>query len=388
MVNNDRSLFWAKAFYFCFYAAAAALFPFLVLYYESLGLSGYQIGFLAGILPLIALFSAPFWGGLADATQQHKRLLLLTISTSIVIAFALSNASAFLWLIPLVVLLAFFVAPIMPIVDNSVMDLLAEHKEKYGKVRLWGAIGWGVAALVIGWLIEQSDLSWSFLGYMILMSAALLVAWNLTVSQVGIGSKFWGGLRSLLSKPSWFLFLFTVFIFGIGSSVIQNFLFLYMNDLEASKTLMGLSLLFATISELPILYFSDRLLKRFGAAGMIIFSMSLLVLRLLAYSFIQNPLLVLPIQLLHGPTYAAMWVSGVSYAAKYAPRGMGTTAQGLFSGVLLGLSAAVGAFVGGFLYENIGPVAMFRLIGFFVLLGVTFFLLFGKMIMRLEAPAS
>jgi PPP family 3-phenylpropionic acid transporter len=116
--------------------------------------------------------------------------------------------------------------------------------------------------------------------------------------------------------------------------------------------------------------------------------MSLLVLRLLAYSFIRNPLLVLPIQLLHGPTYAAMWVSGVSYAAKYAPRGMGTTAQGLFSGVLLGLSAAVGAFVGGFLYENIGPVAMFRLIGFFVLIGITFFLLVGKKIMRLEAPAS
>jgi PPP family 3-phenylpropionic acid transporter len=285
-------------------------------------------------------------------------------------------------------LLAFFVAPIMPIADNSVMDLLAEQKEKYGKLRLWGAIGWGVAALVVGWLIERNDLSWAFLGYMILMSAGLLVAWNLTVSQVGIGSKFWGGLRSLLSKPSWSLFLFTVFIFGLGSSVIHNFLFLYLNDLEASKTLMGLSLLFATISELPILYFSDRLLNRFGAAGMIIFSMSLLVLRLFAYSFIRNPLLVLPIQLLHGPTYAAMWVSGVSYTAKYAPRGMGTTAQGLFSGVLLGLSAAVGAFVGGFLYENIGPVAMFRLIGFFVLIGITFFLLVGKKIMRLEASAS
>ena len=226
------------------------------------------------------------------------------------------------------------------------------------------------------------------LGYMILMSVGLLVAWNLTVSQVGIGSKFWGGLRSLLSKPSWSLFLFTVFIFGIGSSVINNFLFLYMNDLEASKTLMGLSLAFATISELPILYFSDRLLNRFGAAGMVIFSMSLLVLRLLAYSFIRNPLLVLPIQLLHGPTYSAMWVSGVSLAAKSAPQGMGTTAQGLFSGVLLDLSAAMGAFVGGFLYENVGPITMFRVIGFFVLISIIFFLLVGKNIMRLEAPAS
>jgi PPP family 3-phenylpropionic acid transporter len=170
--------------------------------------------------------------------------------------------------------------------------------------------------------------------------------------------------------------------------VIHSFLFLYLNDLEASKTLMGLSLMVATISELPILYFSDRLLNRFGATRMIIFSMSFLVLRLFAYSFIRIPFLVLIIQLLHGPTYSMMWVSGVSYAAKNAPRGMGATAQGLFSGVLLGLSAAVGAFIGGFLYEDIGPVAMFRLIGFFVLMGIALFLLVGKRFMSPESPAS
>jgi PPP family 3-phenylpropionic acid transporter len=381
-------MFLSKAIYFFYYSATASLLPFLVIYYESLGLSGYQIGFLAGTMPLIALFSAPFWGGLADATQKHKRLLLLAMSTSIVLAFVLSNASAFLFLIPLVVLLAFFIAPIMPIVDNSVMDRLADHKDQYGKLRLWGAIGWGVAAPVVGWLIEQRDLSWAFYGYMILMSAGLLVAWKLNVSQAGIGSKFWVGLRSLLSNPSWTLFLFTVFVFGIGTSVIHSFLFLYLNNLEASKTLMGLSLMVATISELPILYFSDRLLNRFGATRMIIFSVSFLVLRLFAYSFIRIPLLVLIIQLLHGPTYSMMWVSGVSYAAKNASHGMGATAQGLFSGVLFGLSAAVGAFVGGFLYENIGPVAMFRLIGFFVLMGIVLFLLAGKKIIRSESHAN
>ncbi len=379
-------MFLSKAIYFFYYGAAASLFPFLVIYYETLELSGYQIGFLAGVVPLIALFSAPFWGGLADATKKHKLLLLLAIFTTIVIAFTLSYASLFLWLFPLIVLLAFFIAPIMPIIDNSVMDLLADHKDQYGKLRLWGAIGWGGAAFMVGWLIERSGLTWAFYGYMILMSLGLLVVWKLTVSQAGIGSKYWSGLRLLFSNPGWSLFLFMVFVFGMGSAVIQNFLFLFMNDLDASKTLMGLSLMFATMSELPVLYFSDRLLNRFGGSGMIIFSMSFLVLRLLAYSFIRNPLLVLPIQLLHGPTYSAMWVSGVSYADKNAPHGLGATAQGLFSGVLLGLSAAVGAFIGGFLLENIGPVAMFRVTGILVLMGIALFFLVGNRLMGLESP--
>ncbi|MEA3441831.1 MAG: major facilitator superfamily domain-containing protein 6 [Chloroflexota bacterium] len=387
MVNNQRPAFWAKAFYFCFYAAAAALFPFLVLYYDSLGLSGYQIGLLAGILPLVTLFSAPLWGGLADRSQRHRSLLLTAIFTTILTVFLLSKSSAFIWLIPLVVIFAFFIAPIMPIVDNSVMELIADQKDRYGKLRLWGSIGWGVASPFIGWFIERSGLSWAFYGYMILMSASLLIAVQLTVSQAGIGSKFWVGLRSLLSNPGWALFLFAVFVFGFGSAVINNYLFLYMDDLGASKTLMGLSLMFATISEVPVLYFSGRLLNRFGYIGMMIFAMSLLAIRLLAYSLIQNPFLVLFAQLLHGPAYSALWVSGVFYAANNAPRGLGATAQGLFAGVLLGLSAAVGAFAGGILYENIGSAAMFRLVGFFVVLGTGLFLLVGRRKLRMESPA-
>jgi hypothetical protein len=51
----------------------AALAPFLTLYYEGLGMSGRQIGVLAATLPLVSLFAASLWGGLADATRQQRR---------------------------------------------------------------------------------------------------------------------------------------------------------------------------------------------------------------------------------------------------------------------------------------------------------------------------
>ena len=80
MVKSTNPLFWAKAFYFCFYAAGAALMPFLVLYYESLGLTGRQIGFLAGISPLIALVGGPLWGALADMTNRHKLIWIILMT--------------------------------------------------------------------------------------------------------------------------------------------------------------------------------------------------------------------------------------------------------------------------------------------------------------------
>lgn len=47
-------------------------------------------------------------------------------------------------------------------------------------------------------------------------------------------------------------------------AMIGNFLFLYLNDLQAGKTLMGLSMTIATLRELPVLFFAGRLLNCWG----------------------------------------------------------------------------------------------------------------------------
>ena len=53
--------------YFLYYAAGAALLPFLPLYYRSLGFGGRRIGFLTSITPLISLIGSPLMSGIADA---------------------------------------------------------------------------------------------------------------------------------------------------------------------------------------------------------------------------------------------------------------------------------------------------------------------------------
>lgn len=83
----------AKSFYFFYFAASAALFPFLVLYYEQLGFSGRQIGLLAGLPPILILLGASFWGGVADAIQKHKQVLTLAIGATMAFVLALSTTA-------------------------------------------------------------------------------------------------------------------------------------------------------------------------------------------------------------------------------------------------------------------------------------------------------
>jgi PPP family 3-phenylpropionic acid transporter len=373
---DRRPVFLFKTFYFLYYAAAAALLPFLVLYYEQLGLSGGQIGVLTAILPLVTLFAASFWGGLADATQQHRPLMLLAISGVILLALMILFSTTFLSLVGVIIAFAFFVAPIVPFLDNSTLAYLGEHKNQYGKLRLWGAVGWGMAAPVVGWLVEQSNLTWSFYSYIGLMFAGLLVAFRLPISQTKLSAPFWQGVRLMLGNSrQWRLFLIIIFSAGIGSAIIHNYLFLYMEQLGAGNSLMGVALTVATLSELVIFSSSDRLLNRWGIKNVLLLALAALAARLLAYAVISNPWLVLPVQLLHGLSFSALWAAGVAYADRIAPSGLGATAQGLFTGVFMGLGAAVGAFIGGVLYENIGLSWMFgsaglSLLAIFFIIGV------------------
>ena len=141
---------------------------------------------------------------------------------------------------------------------------------------------------------------------------------------------------------------------------------------------MGLSLLVATISEVPIFFFGDRLLQRWGARGLLLFALGANVVRMFSYALMPAAWLVLPIHLLHGLTFSAMWMASVSYANRAAPPGMGATAQGLLSGISMSLAGATGALLGGLFYETVGPAAMFGWSGVCVLLGLLFFAIAGR----------
>ena len=373
MIAKNSLLIWPKVFYFCFYAAAAALLPFLALHFESLGLTGRQIGFLAGISPLVSLTGAPLWGSVADASHRHKTILSIAIAGAITLALVLSQITVFAILTLVVAFYSLFTSSIIPLTDNAVMTMLANRKGQYGRQRIWGAVGWGLAALLIGYMIEINGLHWAFLGYSGIMLIGLLVVQKISFQQVNAQVPFWRGARTLLSNRPWLLFLFLVFAGGAGQAVIHNFLFLYMNNLGASKTIMGLSLTVATISELPIFFFSDKLLARWSAKHLFIFGTVMYVVRAMTLSFITLPWMVLITQLFHGLTFSIMWVAGVSYADGIAPSGLGATAQGLLNGVFMGIATATGAFLGGVLYQEFGGAIMYRTMAMAVAVSILIF---------------
>jgi PPP family 3-phenylpropionic acid transporter len=376
---------WPFAFYLFYFAAAVFIQPNFVLFMQRLDFSGAQIGLLAGMIPLIIMLGAPLWTGLADANNLHRLILSLTILVSVLIAILLPLVNSFASIIPLVILYALFIAPIIPFADSATLSMLAEDRAMYGRVRLGGTIGWGVVALLAGPIIGTYGIRWAFWGYAAMMIFTLIISQKFSYAQKPKQESLGGDLRMVLIDKRWAIFLILAFVAGIAFTMINSFLFPYMEELKINSVTRYIALTISTVSELPILFFANHLLKRFKAYGLLVLATAITGIRLLLYAAFNFQTGILAFQFLNAMTFPLFLVAGVTYANEISPEGMKSTAQGLLGAIVSGFGAAVGGLTGGLLIEAIGGRALYLSTGIFVLVSLAVILLIER-IQRAPQP--
>lgn len=377
-MSSRKSAWVFGGLYFLYFAALSYFIPYINLYLEDVGLGGSEIGLVRSLPSLVGIVAAPVWGILSDALRLRRGLFIIGTVGSIILMLATSLVTQLGWLIALGVAHYFMLAIVMPLLTSMTLEWLDERRAEYGQMRLWGAVGWGIMAPLAGLIIGAFGLPWIFYGYALLMGISVVLATRLPTVEVSLQDSLAGSLKALLGCRELQIFLISVFVVGVGSAVTNNFLVLFLEELGGSEALYGLSLTVSTLSEIPVYFFSAPLLRRFGTRPVIIFTIMLYALYTLLCAQLVNPVWVLAVQLLLGAAFGGLWSAGVAYVAESAPPGLSATAQSLFSSVFMGLAYAVGAAVGGMLYDGIGPVLTFRLTGVAIVLGLIFFLLMGR----------
>lgn len=359
------------------FAGFASFAPFIVLFYQQLGFSGAQISLLAGLPPLLTLISSPFWTSIADSTRRHKLILTMGLAVMVAVMLAFPFLKTFASVMLVVLLFNLFAAPMTSFADSATMTMLADEKEMYGRVRLGGTIGWGLAALIAGALIKTYGLNVAFWGCAVAMFLGLIVSQRFSFGKHS-ETKSQGSMRDLLSDRHWILFLALAFIGGIASASVALYFSPYMKELGADEFMIGIALLVASVTEIPVFFFGDRLLKKFTSYGLLVFALVITGVRSLLFAAAAAPIFAILASLLNGLTFPAMWIAGVSYADEHAPEGLKSTAQGLFGAMTFGIGSAVGGLMGGVLLESIGGRALFLIYGVIVILGVAVIALIEK----------
>ena len=213
---------------------------------------------------------------------------------------------------------------------SSILDAYTlktiEDQSLYGRERLWGAVSWAGASIVMGFAMDTMNdplgVCMIFLVVSTLLSLLLLQVMPderngaIRATTVPLDSEEAeqeqqrSNETSLRMKPAgptspslWSLwhrdpkvivFFYVVLVMGAATSIVENLLFLFMRkDLQASYTLCGVSVVITVMFEIPLFFAGKSLLASIGTLRLLLIGMGCYFTRVVGYTLIQVPWTVL-----------------------------------------------------------------------------------------------
>lgn len=274
--------------------------------------------------------------------------------------------------------------------DTACFQQLGDKPQDYGLQRLWGTVGWGIMAPLSGLLIDYVN---AWLGYKSFVPG-FYMAVGLMAIQCVIGCSWRMGpstqnksilrnVGSLLRKPRHLCFLLDIFVVGSCSSIHWYYIYWYLQDLQASKLLMGLTLATQSfLGDLPFMFLSGWLISKLQHINVVRLAFLGFFLKFLGYSFMHNPWWAIAIELLQGPTYGSFYVAMTSYARSISVPGTEATFLSIIQGVFDCLGIAAGSCLGGLGLSYFGARKTYFIASFVPLVWLVVTVLIGQLITR------
>nr|MCH9742578.1 MFS transporter [Pseudomonadota bacterium] len=152
--SQDLPFVSLSAYYFFYFAAVGVVIPFLGLYFQSLHFSAIEVAQLLAVLSFARIVSPPIWALLADRRGQFLFYVQLASLLTALLSLGLLWLDQYWSLFWLVTLLGFFWHAALPPMESLTLSHLGEALDGYSRIRLWGSVGFIVAVLGAGWLID------------------------------------------------------------------------------------------------------------------------------------------------------------------------------------------------------------------------------------------
>ena len=371
-------LLFFKVLYFFQGLSASSWGRFGIIYYNKVKhLTPAQIGVLTGAMPLLSFVTQPLWGAIADRIHSRKFVYVgcKLLSTCSLLGLSLSFIDSFWRVFGCVTGMAIFRAN--GVLDAHTIDFLGDaNRGLYGTIRVWTAVSWGLGAVIMGYITDHYGFELTFWLYgTMCFSMLLFVSFGLSSRSSSELANFNNPItsrprpevlwRALFRLPI-ALWLAEVAWIGAAMSLVDSFLFVYLqNDLQASTVLCGWTAGVTVLFELPIFWSSRYLLDKVGHDRLFLLALFAYATRVIGYTLLQKDTVywVLPLEILHGITFASMWIASVDYSAALAPKEWSTTVQSILSTFLNCVGGGIGPILGGLVVKEYGFLVLYRVSG-------------------------
>ncbi len=331
-----------STFYFFYFGIIGVYIIFMPKVLEMVGYSASEIGIIFSAAPLVR-FLVPFLfikGFRLGKTSFYYALVILFIS-AFAFYFSLHHFYA---LLLSNILFGVGLSLILPYVE--LISLQEIGKERYGKSRLFGSIGFMVVALVLVKFLTNPTVA---LNYLLLLTL-------LTTLFATIVAKKAHSLKKEQQHQQRSIPILQDFKLWAGFAFVQISFGAFYNFFTIYETAHGVSLdmtiylwSFGVFIEIAMLYFQGKLLHG-NLLRIILICVGATIIRwLLVFAYADVLWVMFASQALHALSFALFHSAAISYLYhRYESKAL---SQQLFSGISYGLGSLLGAFISGYIYE-------------------------------------
>ncbi len=351
--------------WFCYFASVGLFNPYAPLWFKDLGFSTLAIGAIASLQAWTRVVAPYAWGWLGDHGGNRVRLVQWACAACVLVSCGLLLVRGYTAVAACTVALFLANGGVVPLSEAALARHLGSGGEvdaaRYGRVRVWGSIGFIAAVLAAGATLQWAGIGWfpwlvAGMFGLLLLATLRLPAGRDDVSGRGAAPA----VLSVLRQPVVAWFFGSVFFTVLAHTSLYAFFSLYLDSLGYPKSAVGALWAVSVVVEIAFFWFQGRFFGRLDPHSWLQWAAGLTVLRFVVTAAYGDsvPLLVLA-QLLHAVTFAAQHAACIVLINRHFPGPLRGRGQALYTVLGYGASGVIGGIGGGWLSTRYGFPAVF-----------------------------
>ena len=357
----------------------------------ALNFAGWQQDLLNFAFPVAAIFAMFLGNQFVDRNFSAERFLAFShlVGGIAMLGFGALSWMAFKGTTPMVpnywlffgcmAVHCFFYVPTISVTNTIAFANLKDPQNEFGPVRLWGTIGWIMAAwpfifILVDWssvepiskgfvtwlgsalgsplsgqALNQGK-SWAFLTSGI--ASLILAAFSMTLPhtppkpvKAGENQLAWLEAMKLLKHP----FLLVLFIVTFIDATVHDgfffYAFTYLERVGVPSNWIQPAMSVGQIAEIATMAFLGYVLKNLGWRYTMVLGILGHAARFTVFALVQDPYAAVAVNVLHGICYAFFFATLYIFVDEVFPKDARTSAQGLFNFLILGMGPIASRYV-------------------------------------------
>ncbi|HVF33783.1 MAG TPA: MFS transporter [Candidatus Saccharimonadia bacterium] len=367
---RDVPVLRLSTFYFVYLAGLGAYSPFFGLYLDALGHSATTISLVMSLWYGTRVVAPGVWSHYTERSARPIAWLragtVLALATLAGLLLPLDVAGLF----AVMAGFAFFYNAVMPQFEAITLSHLRGQASRYGRIRIWGSIGFVIAVAGLGVMFDHVDVRRLPLVMLPLFAALVAAAW---LNDYGPDVREQGERESVarsLARPGVATFLACAFLMQCAHGAFYVFFSLFLGQQGYEPSAIGAFWSIGVLAEIAMFWFAGGALMRHGTVAAMRLCLGVAAVRFVLIGWFPDVAWVVAAsQVAHALGFGLFHAALMQRVTELFPPHLVGQGQGLLYGLGSGLGGVAGALLAGLAWKLGGGEAAFVACGAVALAG-------------------